>query len=155
MRQHIHDLLGKLAQPESEVKIRLIGRSYVTTFDLCQTGPPSQKPQRLNFDLVHHLIEIADAPYSLGLTIDTSRLRDWVSEVYVWASVASAENGSSKGQPETGVRTTLHDWQQRAFQDAIFPLFESTIGLKEGTGDLWSQAANTAKNLMTYATAAS
>jgi hypothetical protein len=146
-RQHIHGLLRKLSQPQSEVKVRLIGRSYLTTFSVCQMEPLNQQAQRRNLDLVHQLIEAADLPYSLALAIDTSR-HDWLSEVYVWASVTSEESGSLTGQPETGVRTTLHDWRQPAFREAVFPLLERTVELKEGVHDLWSKAAETARNLM-------
>jgi hypothetical protein len=152
MRSHIRPLLSQLLQAESEVKVRLIGRSYVTTFGFSRTGTPNQHPEGWNFDLVYQLIERADLPYSLGLTVDTSTLRDWVSEIYVWASIAAdVENGPVQGQPEAGVRTTLHDWHTPAFEQAIFPLFESTIGLKDGVRDLWSQAAKTAKGLMPVA----
>jgi len=146
-RSHIGALLKQLLRAESEVKVRLIGRSYVTTFGYSRTGTPDQHPEDWNFELIYRLIEQADLPYSLGLTIDTSTLRDWVSEVYVWASIA-AESGLVQGKPETGIRTTLHDWDKPTFKHAIYPLFESTIGLKEGADDLWSQAAKTAKSLM-------
>jgi hypothetical protein len=101
--------------------------------------------------LIHQLIEKADLPYSLGLSIDTSRFGGWVSELYVWASIAGAtEGGDLKGGPEAGIRTTLHDWHKPDFDGVVFPLFEHTIGLKEGARDLWSQAADAAKSLMPH-----
>jgi hypothetical protein len=149
-RGHIHELLGRILRAESEVKVRLIGRSYVTTFGFSRTWTPDQHPEAWNFRSVHELIEKADLPYSLGLTVDSSMLRDWVSEVYVWASVAAdVESGPVQGQPEVGIQTTLRDWHNPAFEEAIFPLFESTIRLGEVTRDLWSQAAETARSLVT------
>lgn len=139
-RGWMHFVLDSLASPAAEINIRLIGRSGVVTFDSRPEGAWSAK-------IIHELIESAELPYSVGLTIDSSMNPQWTSALYMWASIAAYD--PEQGQPEVGVRTTLHDWHNSHLQNAIFPLFENSIGLDEGAArDLWSQAADTAKSLM-------
>jgi len=145
-RGSIHRALDSLITPAAEINIRLIGHSGVVTFDSRPEGAWSAK-------IIHELIENAELPYSVGLTIDSSMNPEWASALYLWASIAASD--PEQGQPEVGVRTTLHDWHNSYLEKAIFPLFEHSIGLEEHAArDLWSQAADTAKSLMPVKVAA-
>ena len=142
-RYQIHDLLAQLLRPQSDIKARLIGRSYISNFGFSLTNCSPPPPEHWHFELIHRLIDQADLPASLGLTIDTRDGEAHPSSVYVWASIDSDERiGRVDGNPELGVRISLLDWHRPMFKDAMLPLLANTAKLDQDEAlELWSRAS--------------
>jgi hypothetical protein len=150
-RDQVHILLDRLSRPQSGVKARLIGQTYVSNFDFSPTTSCSDRTRvDWHLEFTHRLIDAANLPTSLGLALDTPDDDVHPSSVYVWASIDAGErSGPVQGNPELGVRTNLRDWQKAVLREAVLPLFESTVGLeKKDALDLFSRVAATAEELM-------
>lgn len=144
----VHELVAKLVDPaRSHVSGRFVGPVGVNTFTF---GTAGERKDAWDVYALHHIVEAALLPATLGMTIETRAQPSLPAQVYLWAAVEPSRQllDEPSSFPEIGVKTRLDDWLKPRLGDAIRPLLQQRSRMKTGESEmawLWQQVAETAQ----------